>query len=281
MGTSCFQENTIEDGKPEANKEIITNKDKNISKSICKLKIETQSDPIIGTGFFLKFKMDKEIFYCLLTNENIIQKDIINNNNIYIYYDNEEKELNIKLDITKRYIKNFREENLDIAIVEILLDEDNISKDYFLWNEDEHDNNKLINIDIYMLQYTQEKKLIKIISKLLKINKYEFIFLSNIEEHGSSRGNPIFLKNSINAIGIYKERNTEKKENHGNFIYPVINIIKEDIKKKKKNDENLNGKYNWENGDYYIGELKNDIPNGKGIKYDSDGNILYEGNFID
>ena len=233
MGTSCFQDTTNEDGKPEANKEIITNIDQNISKSICKLKIETQSDTITGTGFFLKFKMDKEIFYCLLTNGNIIQKDIINND-ICIYYDNEEKELNIKLDITKRYIKSFREENLDIAIVEILLDEDNISKDYFLWNEDEHDNNKLINSDIYMLQNTQEKKLIKVISKLLKINKFEFIFLSNTEEHGSSQGNPIFLKNSINAIGIYKERNTEKKENHGNFIYPVINIIKEDIKKKKK-----------------------------------------------
>ena len=90
MGTSCLQDTTNEDGKPEANKEIITNIDQNISKSIWKLKIETQSDPIIGTGFFLKFKMDKEIFYCLLTNGNIIQKNIINND-ICIYYDNEEK----------------------------------------------------------------------------------------------------------------------------------------------------------------------------------------------
>ena len=193
MGTSCFQDATKEDGKPEANKEIITNIEQNISKSICKIKIETQPDTIIGAGFFLKFKMDKDIFYCLLTNENIIQKDIINNNyNINIYYDNEEKELNIKLDTTKRYIKSFKEENLDIAIVQILLDEDNISEDYFLWNDDEYDNNKLINSDIYILQYTQEKKLKKVKSKLSKINKYEFIFLSNTEELGSSKGYPIF-----------------------------------------------------------------------------------------
>ena len=35
-----------------------------------------------------------------------------------------------------------------------------------------------------------------------------------------------------------------------------------------------------ENGKYYLGELKNDLPNGKGIKYYSNGNILYEGDFI-
>jgi len=61
----------------------------NVSKSICKIKIEAKSEAIIGTGFLLKFRIDQEIFYCLISNEHVIKKDIIkNNNNIYIFYDN-------------------------------------------------------------------------------------------------------------------------------------------------------------------------------------------------
>ena len=41
------------------------------------------------------------------------------------------------------------------------------------------------------------------------------------------------------------------------------------------------GKYIFENGDYYEGEFKNNLCNGKGIEYDKEGNILYEGNWID
>ena len=42
-----------------------------------------------------------------------------------------------------------------------------------------------------------------------------------------------------------------------------------------------NGKYYWENGEYYIGQFKNGLRHGKGIEYYSNGNIKYEGNFID
>ena len=42
-----------------------------------------------------------------------------------------------------------------------------------------------------------------------------------------------------------------------------------------------NGKYYWEDGEYYIGQFKNGLRNGKGIKYYSNGNIKYEGNWID
>ena len=52
------------------------------------------------------------------------------------------------------------------------------------------------------------------------------------------------------------------------------------ILKKRNNGKYINGKYIWEDGKYYIGEYKNNIPNGKGIKYYTNGNILYEGEFI-
>ena len=76
------------------------------------------------------------MFYCLISNEHVIKNDIIKNNNIiiYIFYDNEFKYANIKLGNKKRYIKSFIDIELDITVVEIL-DEDNISKDYFLFPE--------------------------------------------------------------------------------------------------------------------------------------------------
>ena len=41
-----------------------------------------------------------------------------------------------------------------------------------------------------------------------------------------------------------------------------------------------NGKYIWENGTYYIGEFKDGLINGKGIRYRKSGNILYDGEFV-
>ena len=126
----------------------------NISKSICKIKIITkkENDSLerkFGTGFLLNFRIDQELFYCLMSNEHVINKDIINNNNninniIYIYYGNEFKIVDINVDVKKRYIKSFIDFCLDITVVEIL-DKDNISKDYFLFPEQEIEKNTLID----------------------------------------------------------------------------------------------------------------------------------------
>ena len=109
------------------------------------------------------------------------------------------------------------------------------------------------------------------------IHNYEFSHLANTQE-GSS-GSPIFLKDSNKVIGIHKA-GIRNIENFGDFIYPVINIIKEDIIKRNNNGKYINNKYIYNDGKYYIGEFKNDIPNGKGIKYYKNGNIKYDGNFI-
>ena len=49
---------------------------------------------------------------------------------------------------------------------------------------------------------------------------------------------------------------------------------------KRNNCKYIERKYIWDDNKYYIGEFRNNLPNGKGIKYYSNGNILYEGNFI-
>ena len=85
----------------------------------------------------------------------------------------------------------------------------------------------------------------KKINEIKEINKYEFTHLVSTEE-GSS-GSPIFLENSIDVIGIHKESNKNKSENYGDFIYPVINIIRKDIREKRNKGKYENGKYIWEN----------------------------------
>ena len=113
----------------------------NIYKSICKIKIETNSETILGIGCLLKFFIHLELFYCLISKEHTIKKDIINNNNIISLYFNGEL-ITSNINNKKRYIKSFIDNGYDIFVIEII-NEDNISKDYFLWDELETDNNRL------------------------------------------------------------------------------------------------------------------------------------------
>ena len=94
-----------------------------------------------------------------MSNEHVITKNAIENNGIlYIYYDNEFKNIKIKLDQNERYIKTFRDIHLDITVVEIL-DKDKIYKDYFLENKVNIQNDRLINQEIYIPQYANSEEL--------------------------------------------------------------------------------------------------------------------------
>ena len=252
----------------------------NVSKSIRKIKIETVLGNKFGTGFLFKFNIDLETFYCLLSNEHVLTNDIIlNNMRIYIYYDSEYRVANITLNKNERYIRSFIDMDLDITVVEIL-EKDNISKEYYLFNYllDTINYNDLIKNNIYIPQYAKGKELVNAKGIITEINKYQFTHLASTEP-GSS-GSPIFLDNSVDVIGIHKGSNKDKTENYGDFIKPIINVIKSDINKKRNSGRYMNGKYIWDDGKYYLGEFKNNLPNGKGIKYYSNGNILYEGYFI-
>ena len=266
-------ESILDPSKPfiELDQDIATK----LSKEICRIVIENHKGRQIGTGFILAFPIDLEWFYCLVTNDHVINNESINNKNIVnISY---EKELCIKLDENKRYIKSFIDKELDITVIEIL-DEDNINKKYYLLPElNIPINNELINKEIYIPQYIDGLKLKKSEGIIKDIIKYEFTHLANTIK-GSS-GAPIILKNNDNVIGIYKG-GIENIENYGIFIYPVINIIKEDIRKIRNNGKYINGKYIYGDGKYYIGEFINNIPNGKGIKYYKNGNILYDGDWV-
>ena len=96
---------------------------------------------------------------------------------------------------------------------------------------------------IYIPQYADGKELHNERGIIKDIDEYEFTHLANTKK-GSS-GSPIFLENCNKVIGFNKESNKDKTENFGNFIYPAINIIKNDIKNKY-----IIEKYIWENGAY-------------------------------
>ena len=126
--------------------------------------------------------------------------------------------------------------------------------------------------------YNAETLPLKKIDRIKDINDYKFTQLPNTLK--GSAGSPIFLERSNLVIGINKESNKVSLENYGDFTHPAINITKEGIRKKRNTGKYINGKYIWEDKKYYIGEFKNSIPNGKGIKYYSNENILYDGYFI-
>ena len=101
-------------------------------------------------------------------------------------------------------------------------------------------------------QYPSGGKLKNARGIIKSINENGFSHLISTE-YGSS-GNPIFLKDSLNVIGIHKARDIENEENYGDFIYPIFKIINDFIEKSKKikNKENkpirhLSSKINHKN----------------------------------
>ena len=248
-----------------------------ISNSVCKIRIELKNGIIKGTGFFLEFLACGEVFRCLISNEHVIQKNLINNNTIiYILYDNEKKTANIKLNKQERYIKDFKDSKLDITVVEILK-EDNIPKKYFL-TEGHIANDRLNDSEICILGYPEGGEIKMSKGKITKIDGYEFTHLASTEV-GSS-GSPIFMEKTGLVLGIHKQGNRTREENYGNFIYPAIEIIKKDLGDKRFIGKYVDGKYIYENHRYYEGEFKNNMPNGKGKLYDKNGTVIYEGDFI-
>ena len=76
-----------------------------VCKSICKIIVEKS----IGSGFLIKLYRGNKPFYCLMTNEHVIKKEMIElKETIEIYYDNEYERREIKLDKEERYIKEYK-----------------------------------------------------------------------------------------------------------------------------------------------------------------------------
>ena len=78
--------------------------------------------------------------------------------NFLFYFDKEKQTREIKLDTNERYIKSFRDINIDAIVIQIL-PKDNIPSDYFLLPNIDYINNQneLLNEEISVLQYPSGK----------------------------------------------------------------------------------------------------------------------------
>ena len=187
-----------------------------VIKSVCKIINENKA----GTGFLIKLYKEEKELNCLMTNEHVITKEMIELKKIIdIQYNCEEKWIKIKLDENERYIIYNKE--MDVAIIEIKKDE--IKDKYFL-KPNINNNIEYKNKEIYIVQYPQGNKLSYSEGKIININNNELIYDASTKS-GSS-GSPILLKNTIKVIGIHKQGNIRKTENYGTLIFSIIRLLK-------------------------------------------------------
>ena len=260
-----------------------------VCKSICKIIIGTK----VATGFLLKLFKKEEPFYCLMTNEHVITRDMVDNEEeIEIYYDNQRRKNKIVLNKEERFIRDYTFLNIDAIVIEIL-NKDNINEYFFLLPNRDYINNfdNLIDKKICVTQFPEGGSLSHSEGKLISTTQYEFTHLASTK-NGSS-GSPIFLDNVPLVIGIHKQGKIDGTENYGDFIGPVVDSIEKDLEFTIENDENGSyegeiknnikegyGKYITIDGTYYIGQFSHGSRHGKGADYYQNNSIMHEGDFI-
>lgn len=252
----------------------------NVFRSICVINFETASGPKTGHGFFMGFWIGQEKVYCLVTNSSLIPKELFDEDiEISMSYDKDTLSTKINIKDPRRYKRNLLEDNLDITVIQ-MLKEDNVEKYYFMFPDSRNLTiDHLIKYPIFVPRIITTTNFTHIRSEIKTINEFEFTFSDMPKD---LIGNPIFLEDSIHVIGIVKEI---KDDNTviGVFVHPAVNILKDKILRIREAGKYEKGKYIWINGKYYLGEFNNsnNLPNGKGVKYNQDGTVLFEGNFVD
>ena len=257
------------------------------SKSICTIQTSKKS----CSGFLLQILKESKDFFCLISTEENITEDMIENKEkITFYYNDESESKSISLNSKERFIKIFKDIGINSTVVEIL-PEDNIDKEYFLLPKIIQDNNykDMKNEKIIIINY-QNGKLNYSNGIIQDIKENEFTH--SIESKMNSAGTPILLQNNYKVIGIQKNSQMNKAD----FIFPIFNFIKNikennKLNKEKKinssnkeksanKPEDKKQRIDYEDGNYYIGEVVRGMRQGKGTQYYENGDILYEGDFV-
>ena len=215
-----------------------------VSKSLCKIEFGNKT----ATGFLVKLSKEGKEFFCMMTCEHVITREMIKQRKtISFYYDSiDAKAIEIKLDPNKRFIQDFVrlyeiddniDINIDITVIEIL-PEDNIYKDFYLTLNEDYINSydSLKDQEIAIIQYPKGN-LKYSYGKIKKIDKYEITHTANTE-YGAS-GSPIFLVNTIKVVGIHTSGDKKKSENYGYCIGPIYNFFRNFSDNKKIMNNNM------------------------------------------
>ena len=232
-----------------APEEIPSNKLENILKqaetSICKIKC---SEEKIGTGFFclIPFPDKNNLLPVLVTNNKILTKnDIMNNKIIKFSIKNDEKNIEIKMDNSR---KTYSNKQYGITIIE-MKKEDDLDFNGFLNIDEDFSNDTSNNIkSIYLIYYNKENKSIYSNGKIKSISDDGNIkFLCSTEQ--SSSGCPIINLDNYKVIGINKTINKNENCNMGTIIKLPIEKFYEENNKSKENESK-----NYIKAEFQIGE---------------------------
>ena len=216
--------------------------------NVCKINLR---NGIKATGFFCKILYNNNELPVLITNNHVINKEVLDKNEtILIVINNEEKEIELNNRI------KYTNKEYDITIIEIKEQKDKINN--FLEIDDNIIQNKsnisYIKESIYVIQYEGDKKEVSvsygIIQGIDEINNYTFKHLCSTDK-GSS-GAPILNISNNKVIGIHKQASYHN--NRGTFLnYAIQDFI------KQNNNTNVlkefNTKYNLKILDINITEL--------------------------
>ena len=204
--------------------------------NICKINLLDGSK---GTGFFCKISYNNNFFPVFITNNHVINEEILEKQNkILISMNKKQMELELKNKI------KYTNKEYDITIIEIKENRDKINNFLEL---DENILNNASNIpyiksSLYILQYEGGNEEVSVSYGILKnISydiEYEFEHLC-CTDNGSS-GSPIFNLNHNKIIGIHV--GTKKEQiNKGIFLnFPIKDFIKKELNKVF----NINNNYN-------------------------------------
>ena len=188
-----------------------------------------------GTGFFTKIPYKSGFLPVLITNNHILDKNDIKNNDKITIYLNYDKKVSI-IEINNER-KRYTDIELDITIIEIY-EKDHINNEFLYLDEsiiDYFESNKQVNPEylkniysnksIYLLNYPEGNNIVvsygpppKFINKEIQHNC--------ITKNGSS-GSPILLINNQKLIGIHYGSSEKFNFNKGvSIIYAIIEFQK-------------------------------------------------------
>ena len=202
-----------------------------------------------GTGFFCKIPFENKNISVLMTNNHLIDEEMLKENHISVSLNDDQEIINIMIDDNR---KLYTSEKYDTTIIEIKPEEDEIEIEHFLKIDEDIFQGNLSQDNIYILQYPynlDEQKAAVTYGILKNKDDNDNIKYCCTTDQGSS-GSPILKLSNNKVIGIHKEvyKSNRFNFNIGTFLKePIIEYINNiNIINNKKNNK-VNNKLKNEN----------------------------------
>ena len=194
-----------------------------------------------GIGFFCMI-LNPDIshtMYCLITNNNVINKEMIERNNyIELILNKQRKKINLK-----NNRKIWINEELNYVCIAIL-EEDKLLENIKPFNINDNcynENYKLINYDekeIVLGGNGQNKEIEYFKGVSYYIDKQGLLIYHDCNNEQYLSGGPIILLDDLSIIGIYNGFNNDYNDNNTTYFGDIIYNIKNENNKKDNQEKN-------------------------------------------